>query len=117
MIYYFLNYIPSILYVVIMLSSIEVGFGVGAIVYLFVQPLYLLIVNASFVCKKSISYTHSIICMLSVVIFNGVYTIIEHKIRTGYFAGDVPIDIYILMFGVPIVVIVLGIGILYLLKR
>lgn len=90
MVYYLLNYVPSILYIVLSMSSIRMKFGVFAIIYLFAQPLYLLIVNMLFVYKKSISYVVSIICMLSVIMFNVLYTMLVHKIQTGYFIGDVP---------------------------
>jgi len=107
--YYLLNYAPSILYIVVSMMDIKIEFGVFAIIYLFAQPLYLLIVNIPFVCKKSISCVASIIYMFSVIIFNVLYTIIIHKIQTGYFIGDVPIGIYFLMICIPIIIIVVGI--------
>lgn len=115
--YYLLNYTPSILYIIDSMVSIKIDFGVFAIIYLFAQPLYLLIVNVPFVCKKSISYATSIICMLSVIIFNVLYTIIIHKIQTGYFIGDVPEGIYFLMIGVPALLIIVGMGIIFLIKK
>ena len=115
--YYLLNYTPAILYIIDSMVPIKIDFGVFAIIYLFAQPLYLLIVNVPFVCKKSISYATSIICMLSVIIFNVLYTIIIHKIQTGYFIGDVPEGIYYLMIGVPALIIIVGMGIIFLIKK
>lgn len=115
--YYLLNYAPSILYIVVSMLSTKINFGVFAIIYLFAQPLYLLIVNIPFIYKKSISYVASIICMLSVIIFNVLYTIIIHKIQTGYFIGDVPEGIYYLMTGVPALLIIVGMGIIFLIKK
>lgn len=115
--YYLLNYIPSILYIIDSMVPTKIGFGVFAIIYLFAQPLYLLIVNVPFVCKKSISYATSIICMLSVIIFNMLYTMVMHKIQTGYFIGDVPEQIYYLMFVVPALIILLGICIFYFIRN
>lgn len=104
--YYLLNYFPSILYIIVSKVSIKMDFGIFAIAYLFVKPLYLLSVNIHFICKKSISYSVSMIHMFSVVIFNVLYTIIVHKIQTGYFIGDVPEGIYYIMFEVPALIIV-----------
>ena len=115
--YYLLNYAPSILYIIVSIVSIKIDFGVCAITYLFAQPLYLLIVNIPFVCKKSISCVASIIYMFSVIIFNALYTIIIHKIQTGYFIGDVPEGIYYLMTGVPALIIIVGMGIMFLIKK
>lgn len=99
------------------MMSIKIDFGVFAITYLVAQPLYLLIVNVPFVCKKSISCVDSIIYMFSVIIFNVLYTIIIHKIQTGYFIGDVPKGIYYLMTGVPALIIIVGMGIIFLIKK
>lgn len=115
--YYLLNYAPSILYIIVSIVSIKMDFGVFAITYLFAQPLYLLIVNIPFVCKRSISCVASIIYMFSVIIFNVLYTIIIHKIQTGYFIGDVPEGIYYLMTGVPALIIIVGMGIMFLIKK
>ena len=115
--YYLLNYAPFILYVVISMLSIKINFGVFAITYLFVQPLYLLIVNIPFIYQKSISYATSIICMLSVIMFNILYTMLMRKIQTGYFIGDVPEGIYYLMTGVPVLIIIVGMGIMFLIKK
>lgn len=91
--------------------------GVAIIVYLFVQPLYLLIINILFIYKKSISYVASIIYMFSVIIFNVLCTIIVHKIQTGYFIGDVPEELYYLMVGIPVLIIIVGMGITFLIKK
>ena len=96
---------------------VEIDFGVFAIIYLFAQPLYLLIINVPFIYKKSISYVGSIICMLSVIVFNVLYAMLINKIQTGYFIGDVPNAIYYLMLGVPAVIVLVGIVITYLIKK
>lgn len=108
---------PSILYIVVSMMSIKIDFGVFSITYLFVQPLYLLIVNVPFIYKKSISYVASIIYMVSVIIFNILYTMIVHKIQTGYFIGDVPEGIYYLMVGIPALIIIVGMGIIFFIKK
>lgn len=99
------------------MSSIRMNFGVFAIIYLFAQPLYLLIVNMPFVYKKSISYVVSIICMLSVIMFNVLYTMLVHKIQTGYFIGDVPEGLYYLMAGIPTLITIVGVGIMFFIKK
>lgn len=115
--YYLLNFAPSILYIVISMLPIKINFGVFAITYLLAQPLYLLIVNILFICKKSISCMVSIICMLSVIMFNILYTMLMHKIQTGYFIGDIPEGIYCLMIGIPILITIAGMSIVFLIKK
>lgn len=115
--YYLLNYTPFILYIIASIMHVEIDFGVFAIIYLFAQPLYLLIINVPFIYKKSISYVGSIICMLSVIVFNVLYAMLINKIQTGYFIGDVPRAIYYLMLGVPAVIVLVGIVITYLIKK
>ncbi len=115
--YYLLNYFPSILYIIFSIVSIKIDFGIFAIAYLFVKPLYLLGVNIHFICKKSISYGVSVIHMFSVIIFNVLYTITVHKIQTGYFIGDVPEGIYYIMFGVPALIITIGMSIMIFIKK
>ena len=115
--YYLLNYAPSILYIIVSMFSIKINFGVFAIIYLFAQPLYLLIVNILFIYKKSMSYVVSILCMLLVIVFNVLYTMLYNKIQYGYFIGDVPEGIYYLMIGIPTSIIIIGMGIVFLFKR
>lgn len=117
MMYYLLNYAPSVLYIVVSMFSAKINFGVFAIIYLFAQPLYLLIVNVPFIYKKSISHVVSIIYMVSVIMLNVLYTMIVHKIQTGYFLGDVPEGIYYLMAGIPALIIIVGMGIIFLIKK
>lgn len=111
--YYLLNYVPPLLYIMVSMMSIKIDFGVFIIIYLFAQPLYLLIVNVPFICTKSISYVDSIIYMISVIIFNVLYTIIMHKIQTGYFIGDVPVGLYYLMAVIPTLIIIVGVCIIF----
>lgn len=115
--YYLLNYVPCILYIIDSIVNFKIDIGVFIIIYLFAQPLYLLIVNIPFVCKKSISYVGSSICMFSVIVFNVLHTMLVNKILTGYFIGDAPEEIYYIMVGVPTLIIVLGLGIVFFIKK
>lgn len=122
--YYLLNYAPSIIRAIVFFIHIKFGFIFSlqmGIVYLicllFVTPIYLVIINANYLIKGNISYTKSIIYMLSVIVFNVLCFIITHKIKTGYFIGDVPIDIYYLMAGIPVSIIIVGMCIIFLIKK
>lgn len=55
--------------------------------------------------------------MLSVIVFNVLYAMLINKIQTGYFIGDVPNAIYYLMLGVPAVIVLVGIVIIYSIKK
>ena len=115
--YYLLNYVPCILNIIDTTVRFKIDIGVFYIICLFAQPLYLLIVNIPFICKKSVSYVGSIICMFSVIAFNVLYTMLVNKILTGFFIGDAPEEIYYIMVGVPTLIIVLGLGIVFFIKK
>ena len=55
--------------------------------------------------------------MFSAVILNTVVILVTHKIQTGYYIGDVPEGIYYLLIGIPIVIIVIGMGIVYFIRK
>lgn len=123
-VYYLLNYIPSFIHTILFLIHIKFGFVlcspmdiVYAVFLYLVTPVYLVIINASYLIKGHISYIKSITCMLSVIGINVLWFIITHKIKTGYFIGDVPEGIYYLMFGVPASIILLGICIFYFIRN
>ena len=114
--YYLLNYAPSILYIVALMMSISIDFTVFAITYLFVMPIYLLLINAVYLIKKELTFLNSIFFMLSVVFINTAVCIIVHKIQTGYFIGDVPEGIYYAAVGIPMLIILIGVYIIHLRK-
>ena len=127
LLYLLLNYIPAVLWIIISMIFIEMNVSVFAVTYLFVQPLYLLFVNISFIRKKTISYIAGIIYMISVVLFNLLHSMAVHricilkrvvyKIQTDCFLGDAPIELYYYMFVIPTSIIIVGIGILYLVRK
>lgn len=122
--YYLLNYIPCIMQAILFSMYLRFGFVLPdkmkifyVIILLFVTPLYLLTINASFLATKHISYVKSMICMLSVIVINTSAFIVTHKIETGCFIGDVPEQIYYLMTGVPSIIVIIGTCVIYLIKR
>ncbi len=122
--YYVLNYIPSIIQTIIFFVYFQFGFvfdsqtrKIYLICLLLATPIYLVIINAIYWTKRNISYTRSILCMLSVIVFNVLCFIITHKIQTGYFIGDVPIELYYSMIGIPSAIIIVGMVIIFLIKK
>lgn len=115
--YCLLNYIPSILYTIGLVMGVKLDVGAYIVLYFFAQPLYLLIVNIPLINKKIVSYVSGMIYMFSVIVLNALITMIMHKIQTGYFLGDVPEGIYYLMIGIPSLIIMTGIGIVFLIKK
>lgn len=121
--YWLLNYAPIFLQIILFGVSLNIkidfniNFGVYAIINLFVFPVYLLLVNAIYINKKMLSFTKGISCMLSVIILNIILILITHKIQTGYFIGDVPEGIYYLLIGIPTIIILIGMGIIYFLRK
>ena len=71
----------------------------------------------SVVVAELLAIVVSIICMLSVIMFNVLYTMLVHKIQTGYFIGDVPEGLYYLMAGIPTLITIVGIGIMFFIKK
>ena len=121
--YWLLNYAPIFLQIILFGVSLNIeinfniNFGVYAIINLFVFPVYLLLVNAIYINKRMLSFTKGISCMLSVIILNIILILITHKIQTGYFIGDVPEGIYYLLIGIPTIIILIGMGIIYFLRK
>ncbi len=115
--YYILNYVPFALIVILYSLNISMNPALYLVLYLLGQPIYLLTVNIRFVLAGKMSYVKSLIYMLSAVILGFVFTVVEHKIRTGYFMGDVPEGLYCLMAGIPALVIAIGMATTYFIKN
>lgn len=115
--YYILNYVPFAFIVILYSLNISMNPALYLALYLLGQPIYLLTVNIRFVLAGKMTYVKSLIYMLSAVILGVVFTIVEHKIRTGYFMGDVPEGLYCLMAGIPAFVIAIGMAMTYIIKK
>ena len=118
--YYLLNYIPCITQVLITIFRDVFNIDlltVYAIMYLFLTPIYLLLINFIYLRNGYLTFTKSIVFMLSVIFMKVAIAIVAHKIETGYFIGDVPEQIYYLMIGVPSVIVIIGTCVIYLIKR
>ena len=121
--YWILNYIPLILQIILFSLSLNfkikfnIDFAIYAVINLFVLPIYLLVVNVIYMKDKMLSFTISFGCMLSVIILNVIVIMVTHKIQTGYFIGDVPEGIYYMLIGIPTVIIIIGMAIIYFLRK
>ena len=126
--YWYLNYLPLVIDCVIEIYLIFQKFcgfrheynHMSTIVMflwlLILSPIYLLCVNFNYINKKSITYTMSVICMVSVIVARVVDTIISHKIKWGTYIGDVPEGIYYILIIVPVIIILIGMSIFYFVK-
>lgn len=121
--YWLLNYIPIFLQIMlfgVVLNtriSFNISIGIYGVINLFVFPLYLLVVNTIGINKGRLTFVKSIGRMFSAVILNTVVILVTHKIQTGYYIGDVPEGIYYLLIGIPTVIIVIGMGIVYFIRK
>lgn len=121
--YWILNYIPLILQIILFSLSLNfkikfnIDITIYAVINLFVLPIYLLVVNVIYMKDKMLSFTISFGCMLSVIILNVIVIMVTHKIQTGYFIGDVPEGIYYMLIGIPTVIIIIGMAIIYFLRK
>ncbi len=113
--YYILNYFPLVIQALIFAipAAINSNFALFAIYNLLLIPVYLISINIHYLHKKQLSYLRSIAFMISVVTANIFMFMISHKLETGYFIGDVPEQIYYLLFIVPAFIILLGVLIVY----
>lgn len=121
--YWLLNYVPVFLQIVpfgIALNA-RISYNIPSFVYcmlnLFVLPLYLLVINAIGISEGRSSFAKSIGCMLSAIIWNLVVILATRKIQTEYFIADVPEELYYFLIGIPSVIVLIGMGIMYFLKR
>lgn len=112
--YYILNYFPLVIQALIFaIPAANINFALCAIYNLLLIPVYLISINIYYLHKKRLSYLRSIAFMISVITANIFMFMISHKIQTGYFIGDVPEQIYYLLFIVPTFIILLGVLIVY----
>lgn len=121
--YWIFNYVPLFLQIILFSLSLKfnikfnLNFAIYATMNLFIFPVYLLIINVIYINKGLLSFTKSIGYILSVIILNALVIMIVHKIKTGYFIGDVPEGIYYLLIGIPTIIILIGMAIIYFLRR
>ncbi len=117
--FWLLNYIPLLFQIVLHITPLisklqfNLNFGIYMILYLFITPLYLLLVNFYYLKLSLIPYKISCIYMLSVVLLDFVVFLVIHKIKYGTFIGDIPEGLCILMIVIPVAIILLGILIHY----
>ncbi len=114
--YCLLNYIPSLVELLVLSVPIKVNIVVAIIYSLIIVPVYLLLVNTLYIIKHELSCGKSIIFMLSTVVINIAMFVITHKAQTGYFIGDIPEGIFYLWGGIPSVIIFVGILITYYIR-
>ena len=121
--YWIFNYVPLFLQIILFSLSLKfnikfnLNFAIYATMNLFIFTVYLLIINVIYINKLLLSFTKSIGYILSVIILNALVMMIVHKIKTGYFIGDVPEGIYYLLIGIPTIIILIGMAIIYFLRR
>ena len=106
--YYLLNYIPNILFVVLSIIPIKLEFSIFIALYFFVVPIYLVVINKHFLFEGDISQIKGIICMISSNTFNVLFVIISNKIKTGTYFSDTPEIIFLLMWGIPCLITILS---------
>lgn len=118
--YYLLNYLPMLIQMTLVFIHHRNGLVFNndlkllyIVFLLFATPLYVLLTYRYFRAKKCISLAKDIVFMISVVAFNTFSFMLSNKIKTGYFIGDVPEQIYYLLFGIPATIIVLGALVMY----
>lgn len=85
--------------------------------HIFIKPLYLLIISLIFVSLKKLDYKRCLISMLAIIFIGLVINLIFNKVHCGYYWGyDTPGGAYLAVYGIPCIIIILGIIIAHMCK-
>ena len=116
---YCLYFIPAIINALVFalyhVSALQFESDAAEVAYavflLLLTPIYLLTVHKHLVKNKAVAPFAGIVCSFACPLLNTLCFMVDHKIKTGLFIGDVPTDIYCSMFGIPALIILLVHGI------
>lgn len=81
------------------------------------RQIYLLLINYIYIKRHVVTYVTGLLSAICIICLNIGGILILHKIEYGVFIGDVPGGIYFLLAGIPAVIIVIGMGIMYFIRR
>ena len=84
---------------------------------LILRQIYLLCVNIIYIHKRVITYKMGAITMFSTIVISVMLLLLFHKIQYGVFIGDVPEGIYYLLIGIPTMIILIGMAIMYFFRK
>ena len=116
--YYVLTYLPPIIWLAVAHPSIiKINIAEFCVVIFFVEPIYLLLINAVYILKKDLKFYKGLIYMVSIPMINWLYIIRDRLIDTGTFAGETPLDFFFSIPGIPLAIILIGTMVIYLLKK
>ena len=121
--YWFSNFIPLIIQILVFLISFISGVNFNFdptlyfMWYILIVPIYLLLVNNRYLKSNSISFGFSLICMLSVVCLRFLAFLFQHKLTAGEFVGDIPIGLLQIFILVPVIFIIISWIIIFLVRK
>ena len=81
------------------------------------RQIYLLLINYIYIIRYAVTYVTGLLSAICIICLNVGGILILHKIEYGVFIGDVPEGIYYLLIGIPTVIIVIGMGIMYFIRK
>jgi len=98
--------------------NIQVGIAslIASIWMLVIIPIYLLFVNIYYINNNEILHIKALILMLVIFAMRVGYMLIFHWLKYGAFIGDVPVEIYYWIIGIPSVIVIIGMIIFYLIS-
>ena len=81
------------------------------------RQIYLLLINYIYIKRYAVTYVTGLLIAICIICLNVGGILILHKIEYGVFIGDVLEGIYYLLIGIPTVIIVIGMGIMYFIRK
>ena len=96
------------IYISVNFTPFKISFSTFVFAFIVIQPVYLLLINIWYILKKQLKHGVCLTNMILEVFFNVGYILFMHKIRTGEYIGDVPLGLYCVLVGIPILAILLG---------
>ena len=121
--YWFSNFIPLIIQIFVFLISyiggvnFNLDFTLYIMWYILIVPIYLLVINNWYWKNNYISFGLGLACMLSVVFLRFLAFLFEHKLITGEFVGDIPIELIQILIFAPVIIIIISWIIIFLVRK
>ena len=118
--YWMLICLPLIIEVIGGVYSLHNPIVANRLIWIWVligRPSYLLLVNYLYIKQQKITYIIGLLSVICIICLSVGVILLSHKIKYGVFIGDVPEGIYYLLIGIPTIIILIGMGIIYFLRK
>lgn len=118
--YWMLICLPLIIEVIVGIYSLHVPVVVNGLIWIWVllgRQSYFLLINYVYIKQQKITYIIGLLSVICIICLSVGTILLLHKIKYGVFIGDVPEGIYYLLIGIPTMIILIGMAIMYFFRK